>query len=151
MKLNLGCGKRKFDGYENLDWPTDVRKLSYPHGSIDEIVAIHLFEHFYRHEAPKIMEHWVSLLKSHGELILEVPCLDKVLFLFSQNAPPNFTTWGLFGNPAEIEVNESMQHKWCYSKAELSSMMNSFGLIVREEPVKFHKPLRDIRLVGTKP
>lgn len=151
MKLNLGSGKRPFDGYENLDWPTDVRNLTYPVGTIDEIVAIHLFEHFYRHEAPSIMAHWVSLLRSGGQLVLEVPCLDKVLMLFAQGAAPNFTLWGLFGNPAEVAVNESMQHKWCYSKSELRSMMESAGLAVREEPVRFHKSVRDMRLVGTKP
>lgn len=150
MKLNLGCGKRKFDGYENLDWPTDVRNLTYSVGAIDEIVAIHLFEHFYRHEAMDILKHWVSLLKIDGQLVLEVPCLDKILDLFRQGAAPNFTLWGLFGNPAEVAVNDSMQHKWCYSVFELRSMMEAVGLSVREEPVKFHKPLRDMRLVGVK-
>ena len=43
----------------------------------------------------------------------------------------------MFGNPAEVAINESMQHKWCYSLFELRSMMQAAGLAVREEPVKF--------------
>lgn len=151
MRLNLGCGKRKFDGYENIDWPTDVRKLTYPVGTIDEIVAIHLFEHFYRHEALAILHHWSSLLRSGGALVMELPCLDKVLRLFDQGAAVNFTLWGLFGNPADVAKNESMQHKWCYSRTELMVLMEAAGLQVHEEQPLFHKPNRDMRLVGVKP
>lgn len=150
MKLNLGCGNKIFKGYENIDWPTDIRKLDYPSGSCDEIIAIHVFEHFYRHEAIQVLRHWVDLLKVGGSLILELPSLDKILQCFNSNMPDNFTMWGLYGHQVEVIKNKSMQHLWCWRESDLTKEMQNAGLQVRSEPVKFHQPIRDMRLVGVK-
>lgn len=150
MKLNLGCGKKIFDGYENIDWPTDIRKLNYPKESCDEIIAIHVFEHFYRHEALEVLKHWVDLLKPGGKLILELPSLTKILNCFNKKMGPQFTTWGLYGDQAQVIINPSMQHMWCWTENELMEEMQKVNLIVTVEPVKFHKPQRDMRLVGIK-
>lgn len=150
MKLNLGCGKKIFDGYENIDWPTDIRKLSYPKESCDEIIAIHVFEHFYRHEAIEVLKHWVDLLKVGGSLILELPSLDKILNCFSRGLDERFTLWGLYGEQTKVKSNPSMQHLWCWRESELMSEMANAGLQVKSENVRFHKPIRDMRLVGVK-
>lgn len=151
MKLNLGCGGRTMDGYENIDLPTDIRRLDYPPESCEEIVAIHVFEHLYRHEAIKALAHWTSLLQHGGRLVLEMPCFEKVVRFLGIKATAPYTIWPLYGNPAEVEKNTAMQHMWCWGKKELQTEMEKVGLAVTLEQCRFHKPDRDMRLVGVKP
>jgi hypothetical protein len=45
----------------------------------------------------------------------------------------------------------TMQHKWCYSKAEIGALFAEAGFqnVQFEEPF-FHLPQRDLRVVGIK-
>src|SRR5690348_3401520 len=60
IRLNLGAGRRRLDGYINVDLApepppdiqADARALPLPDAYADEILAIHLLEHLYRWEAP---------------------------------------------------------------------------------------------------
>lgn len=73
------------------------------------------------------MADWVRVLKPGGLLVLELPCLDKILRLFAyfvrEKKPidPRLTVWGLYGDPRY--ENEAMTHKWCYSVGELRQIM----------------------------
>lgn len=87
MKLHLGCGEKYLDGYINIDYPPskhsvikvradvyhDVRTLSYPEHSIDEIRSHHLFEHFLRADAIALLMRWRRWLKPGGKLMIETP------------------------------------------------------------------------------
>ena len=87
MKLHLGCGGTYLDGYVNIDFPTsdktimnvkadiyqDIRTLEYAENSIDEIRNHHVFEHFNRLDALKILLQWRGWLKVDGKLIIETP------------------------------------------------------------------------------
>ena len=51
---NLGCGKKKWDGWINVDLHSDIsdikcdlRKLELASDSADAVAAIHVLEHFY--------------------------------------------------------------------------------------------------------
>jgi predicted SAM-dependent methyltransferase len=116
-------------------------------------MAIHVFEHLFRHEAVKALSHWRELLAPDGLLILEMPCLEKVLRNFKHRLSPQMTTWGLYGEQTEIaNGNHAMQHLWCWSVIELREEMLRAGFIdVASEIPRFHKPDRDMRLVGRRP
>ncbi|MCX6800174.1 MAG: methyltransferase domain-containing protein [Candidatus Falkowbacteria bacterium] len=87
MKLHLGCGGTYLDGYINVDFPTsdktimnvkadiyqDIRTLNYPENSIDEIRNHHVFEHFNRVDALKVLLQWRGWLKPGGKLVIETP------------------------------------------------------------------------------
>jgi beta-1,4-mannosyl-glycoprotein beta-1,4-N-acetylglucosaminyltransferase len=79
-KLNIGCGDVLMPGYINIDLYSpaadvkmDARKLEYPDNSIDEISAIHVFEHFSCYEASAILAEWFRVLAPGGKLCLELP------------------------------------------------------------------------------
>ncbi|MBS3903039.1 MAG: NTP transferase domain-containing protein [Anaplasmataceae bacterium] len=86
-KLHLGCGEKYLPGYINIDFPpyehsvikikadmyADIRTLSYPDNSIDEIRTHHMFEHFPRAEALKLLSHWRRWLKPGGKIMIETP------------------------------------------------------------------------------
>lgn len=87
LKLHLGCGEKYLEGYVNIDFPdteqsviktkadvfSNMHDLSYPEGSVDEIRSHHLFEHFSRAEALKLLTRWRSWLKPDGVLVIETP------------------------------------------------------------------------------
>jgi predicted SAM-dependent methyltransferase len=166
VRLNLGCGGRHLKGFINIDFPgnwTGVEPdlahdlstaLPFPDESVDEAHAYHLFEHFYRYDAERILDDWCRTLKPGGRLVLELPCLDKILGLFDlymttgDKVPNNYTMWGLFGDPNY--KNPHMCHKWCYSIAELSGLVSACGLSATLEEPKTHQPIRDMRIVGVK-
>ena len=87
MKLHLGCGEKYLEGYENVDYPQsehsvvkvradkyhEIRTLSYPENSIDEIRSHHLFEHFLRAETVALLMKWRRWLAPGGKLVIETP------------------------------------------------------------------------------
>jgi len=165
VKLNLGCGNKHLQGFVNVDmannWcerkpdlEADVRSLGLPAAYADEIHAYHVFEHFYRYEADDILADWVRILKPGGKLVLELPCLDKILGLFDyfhktgKDLQYNLTMWGLYGDPGY--ENPAMVHRWCYAEAELTDMMERCGLKVSSHKPETHQPVRDMRLEGIK-
>jgi hypothetical protein len=88
MKLHLGCGENRLEGYVNIDQPpashtvqarsvadehADIRRLRYPEGSIEEVRLHHVFEHFPRPVAIGLAASWGSWLRPGGLLHVEVP------------------------------------------------------------------------------
>lgn len=164
--LNIGCGGKIWPGFVNVDAPgnwsgtkpdveADVRDLPFEDGYADEAHAMHVIEHFPRWQTEAVLAEWVRVLKPGGRLVIECPCLDKVLGLFVGYAQrgeplnPRMTLWALYGDPGYMD--ESMVHKWCFGTRELAVLMEQAGLkdVTVEEP-RTHVKVRDMRLVGVK-
>lgn len=159
VKLNLGCGNKIWPGFINVDLMTsaeppdvvsDLRSLPFPDDYADEAHAIHVLEHFYLWDVPDLLLEWKRVLKPGGKLVVEVPCMDKILVLFSK--PPVIlqeTFLGLYGDFASKDPN--MIHKWCYSRLHLKSALRHAGFrdVVAMEP-EHHLKHRDIRVEGIK-
>ena len=90
LRLHLGCGKWRFDGYVNIDYPlaehnvvtqlgadlhADITKLNFPAKSVDEIRLHHVFEHFNRVTALGLLLRWHEWLKPGGRIHIETPDL----------------------------------------------------------------------------
>ncbi len=75
------------DGYVNVDFSpdeqtimnvradvyADIRSLEYPSESIDEVRNHHVFEHFNRVEALRMLAKWRRWLKPGAKLVIETP------------------------------------------------------------------------------
>jgi hypothetical protein len=145
MKLHLGCGQRYLEGYVNVDFPpsqhtvqtasvadlqVDLRTLSYPGSSVDEIRLHHVFEHFPRHDACALAASWQSWLKLGGRLRIEVP--DLILSGLAAVNP--FTSFRrrcvaerhLFGS----HEAEWAAHKEAYSPRQLQELLKALGFVV---------------------
>jgi len=135
----------------NPDIAADLFDLPLPDDFADKARAIHVIEHFQVWDAPKALAEWVRVLKPGGQLVLECPCLEKIIKLYDvPNIPPYMTFWGLYGDP-RLE-DPLMMHKWCFTERMLAGLMQEAGLVkLRPEPPRFHQPARDMRLVGYKP
>lgn len=155
IRLHLGCGPRRWPGFVNVDIDqgdviADVRKMPYEAGTVDEIQAIHLFEHLPRWDAPDALRYWHSLLKAGGLLVIEVPSLDKIMKMYEQGERSHrMILWGLFGDPRYR--NPAMLHQWCWSEDEMGEEVAKVGFSrFRFTEVKFHHRQRDMRLEAVK-
>ena len=162
MRLNLGCGKRILKDYVNVDFPsnayestpdvaTDIRKLPFEDNSVDEIMAIHVWEHFYLNEVNEVIEEWKRVLNPGGKLVLEMPCLDKVVEFLKQGVThPQLTIWPLYGDPS-THKSEADLHKWCWGINALTRFLEKHGFkdIKSEEP-HYHIKERDMRITAIK-
>jgi SAM-dependent methyltransferase len=92
-RLNLGCGWDKRPGYLNVDFQAyhepdlvaDVVNLSMlPDGHYSEIVAQDVLEHLTRAEGPRALREWARLLQPGGVLILRLPNLLGLAYLFTR-------------------------------------------------------------------
>ncbi len=96
MKLHLGCGNKKFDGYVNIDIrkevnpdvADDISNLSqFSDNSADLIYACHVLEHFGRYEYLEVLKRWHNILKSGGILRISVPDLEAVIKKQNEGTP----------------------------------------------------------------
>lgn len=88
MKLNLGCGNRREDGYVNIDIvktaATDqiVNLFQFPwpwhDGDVDEIFAAHFFEHVPSYLRFEFMDECYRVLKPGGIVRFIVPYYSSV-------------------------------------------------------------------------
>ena len=96
IKLNLGCGDKILEGYVNVDViqeragrhpdvNCDIRKLEvFPENYCDEILAVHVVEHFWRWEVEAVLKEWIRVLKPGSKMILECPNLITASKSFSE-------------------------------------------------------------------
>jgi len=170
-KLNLGCGDKILPNYINVDVAVarlgktpdvlcDLRKLTpFEDQSIDEILAVHVVEHFWHWEAVDILKEWVRVLKPGGLMILECPNLLSACLEILQN--PDIATgpgpegqrsmWVLYGDPSWKDP--LMNHCWAYTPRSLGKVMYDAGLMnIRQEPAQFKlREPRDMRIVAERP
>jgi predicted SAM-dependent methyltransferase len=125
MKLNLGGGLQKIPGFTTLDRQTgqEVFPLpAYADGSVDEVRASHILEHFGHREAVDVLKEWVRVLKPGGRLRIAVPDLQKIVARVSDPSAP-VEGWLMGG-----QTDDSDFHKSVYTEAKLRDMLRYVGL-----------------------
>src|SRR5215831_18235639 len=171
LRLNLGCGDKLLPGYVNVDVAEsragakpdvlcDLRALPiFGDDSADEILSVHVVEHFWRWEVLDVLREWVRVLRPGGRIVLECPNLISACeaFLADPDAASGpgqegqRTMWVFYGDPAWKDP--LMVHRWGYTPRSLARLMGEAGLVnVRQEPAQFKlREPRDMRVVGEKP
>jgi len=171
VRLNLGCGNKILPGYVNVDVAParagarpdvicDLRDLSeFDDDSADEILSVHVVEHFWQWEVDELLREWVRVLKPGARMVIECPNLKAACEAFlndpDQRAGPGqrseTTMWVFYGDPAWKDP--LMCHRWGYTPESLGESMKRAGLTaVHQEPAQFKmREPRDMRVVGYKP
>jgi SAM-dependent methyltransferase len=170
-RLNLGCGDKILPGYINVDVVESRRGLKpdvicdlhqlipFEDNSVDEILSVHVVEHFWRWEVLDVLREWVRVLKPRGVMILECPNLlsaaQELLRSPDSAAGPGVegqrSMWVFYGDPAWKDPY--MVHRWGYTPASLGQVMHEAGLVnLSQQPAQFKlREPRDMRIVGEKP
>lgn len=141
---------------EQADVQADLKDLPFDDGYADRIAAIHVVEHFYRWEVEQVLKEWLRVLKPGGQLIIELPCMDKVFDYIAQcyqsKTPlsPTFSWFPLWGDPKYGDA--AMCHKWGYSVAMIIEVLQKAGFEnVKYSKAVYHFPDRDMRITAYKP
>lgn len=166
VKLNIGCGGRRIPGYTGVDAVerpaaeiiAQANAIPLHDGTVDEIMAIHLWEHFYLWDCPAVIAEWKRLLKPRGRLVLELPdiekccrnLLDKVMR--GGKDPAQLSYWGLYGDPRQADPY--MHHRWGWTPATLQAFLTEHGFTnIQQEAPQWHpagRDNRDMRFVSEK-
>ena len=157
LKLHLGCGTNKLDGWVNVDSVKGcapdllhdiTRPLPYENLTIDEILAEDLLEHFDKYMRFVVFADWARVLKLSGKITLQVPNFKKILFRYFKFGFDNFVDF-VFGENmwrSQIYNGHFGNHKWGYSEKSLQGFVKMFGM----EPIMLERKGLNIRLTAEK-
>lgn len=166
MRLNIGCGARRIAGYTGIDAvprpAADIvakaNAIPLASGCADEIMAVHLWEHFYFWECDEVIAEWRRLLRPNGLLVLELPnlikCCENLIAGRSLPGkhPHQLGYWGIFGDPTTRDPY--MGHRWGWTPETLSAFLAEHGFTaIRETPTQWHpvgRNQRDMRIEARK-
>lgn len=157
MKLHLGCGTKKLEGWINIDsveacQPDLLHDISQPlpyeDQSADEILAEDVLEHFDKYLRFVVFYEWIRVLKVGGIVTLQVPDFKKILFKYFKFGYDNFVDF-IFGEnmwESKTYIGHFGNHKWGYSQKTLPAFVQLFGI----EPVNIETKGLNLCLVGEK-
>ncbi len=139
IKLNLGCGTRKKDGWVNIDSAAECRPdirhdlsdpLPFGDLSVDEVLADAVLEHFDKYARHFIVYHWTRVLKVGGVITISVPNFQKIMHRYLKWKFDDFvdTIFGETMWESRYYIGHCGSHKWGYSEKSLKAFLEVFGI-----------------------
>lgn len=157
MKLHLGCGTKRLEGWVNIDSVSECRPdlvhditkpLPYADQAADELLAEDLLEHFDKYIRYLVFYEWVRVLRVGGKITLQVPDFKTILLRYFKFGYDNFVDF-IFGEnlwESKIYIGHFGNHKWGYSQKTLKEFIGLFGI----ETANIRRVGLNIRLEGIK-
>lgn len=175
--LNLGCGGRPLKGWINIDLydyekndssrsgaffdlKMDISDLDVDDETVDEMLLVHVVEHFTRWKTVSLMTHYYQKLKKGGRIIVEMPDLDRCIELYLQGkqaphmntpiGPINMGFSQFYGN--QWDELEYETHRYVWTIREFTSVLKNIGfsMIQANHDAVFHLKGRDMFVVAEK-
>jgi len=142
LKIHLGCGQIRLDGYVNVDHPptehtvqeksvadvhADIRTMDLPSQTITEVRLHHVLEHFPRVEALALLMRWNGWLCHDGLLVVETPDFERSIALLRS---PWFSP--ARRNKVMRHIFGSQEASWAYhydgwSESQFKRVLGSLG------------------------
>lgn len=141
VRVNLGSGDRKKDGYinvdkydESADQQMDLMDLKFENESIDELNSSHSLEHFDKFELEKVLNECYRVLKFGGIFNIEVPNFEYVIKNWISKDEQD--RWGfaedmIFG----LRTNPGQIHKIGFTKDRLTDLLNKHGFEIEKSDI----------------
>jgi len=120
----------------------DARELAHlPRSQFDAVYCSHNLEHYYRHDAVKVLSGFLHVLKEDGFVHIRVPDIGELMrtvvrnnldidsFLYESPAGPITVRDVIYGYAVEIERsgNDFFAHKTGFTQDSLIAMLNGCG------------------------
>ena len=142
MKLHIGSGRKKLDGWTSVDVRrnvgadivADARNINLPAKSVEMIYACHVLEHFKKAEVEHVLKHWVRLLRPGGLLYLAVPSFPGLMYAYEATGDLSAILPALFGGQNYLENI----HYTTFDYASLTGQMAAAG--IKEGGFWYHNP-----------
>jgi predicted SAM-dependent methyltransferase len=135
MKLNIGSGENKVEGFVNIDMEEgcrpdlllDIRKERFPYSdnSVEEAWMTHALEHIERRYWDQLFMEVKRVLIINGKFVLAYPEFSKCATNFLNNKNNNRTFWAatLFG----LQRWPGDYHVTPMDSSELATILESYG------------------------
>jgi GT2 family glycosyltransferase/predicted SAM-dependent methyltransferase len=135
LRLCLGCGPFPMNGFTNIDKSelvkcdlrADVMDLPFDRGTVDEIYAGHLLEHFSFMDGMKALYYWYSLLRKGGAISIVVPNYLHLAKDYVNN--PTAERLKEFNDIYIYSEGQESPHKYAYDENLLTQVMHDAGFI----------------------
>lgn len=125
-RLNLGCGDVQLDGYENLDAKTGdcIFPLAVEPGTVDEVRASHVLEHFPFEHVGSVLTDWAKALRPGGTMKIAVPDFEAIAKSYLEGAemPIQGLVMGGHSDPYD-------HHQAIFDREVLAEVMRAVGLV----------------------
>ena len=139
IKLNLGCGTRKKDGWVNIDSAAECKPdilhdlsdpLPFGDQSVDEVLADAVLEHFDKYARYFIVYDWTRVIKVGGTITIGVPNFQKIMHRYFKWKFDDFvdTIFGETMWESRYYIGHFGSHKWGYSEKSLKAFLEIFGI-----------------------
>ena len=179
LRLHIGCGPNIRPGWVNIDrvarapgvvTDVDPTALPYPDGSVSEVLAEHVFEHFCFAEEERVWREMARVLRPGGTLTIEVPDFEWMCttFLAARDEWKEFYVvgaldhyaghgraldqrWGIlqtmfFGN----QNGPGQFHRSAYTDTKIRAIAAQVGFAAAEVTTLFNKGGQALRAVLTR-
>ncbi len=138
-KLHLGCWKRDWPGFTNVDladFPHIHHKRNvddlglFQEGSFDVVYASHVLEYFPLRDVPRVLAQWRRVLAPAGRLYVAVPDFDGLAKAYQKFADVRLVQGPLFGHMEVATANGAtavLGHKVIYDFKLLRAVLEENG------------------------
>jgi len=130
MKLDLGAGPVSPEGFMprgNVNG-TSIYPLPFDDGSVEEIRASHVLEHFSHAEVPQVLADWFRVLTPGGRMRVAVPDFGKIATNYVMGVPENTAGYVMGG-----QIDAADFHKTIFDRETLRQALATAGLIALEQ------------------
>jgi predicted SAM-dependent methyltransferase len=126
MKLNIGDAGQSAEGYIGIDISRgqDATLLPYEDGSIEEIRASHVLEHFGHDQILPTLKEWIRTLKPGGVLKIGVPDFKELAEHYLAGAHIQIQRYIMGG-----QMDPHDYHKTIFDYELLTETLKQVGLI----------------------
>ena len=140
--LHLGCGRRRIDGFVNIDlnpsaatdYVGSIVELPCRTGSVKRIETYHVIEHLSHRVVKSAVANWHAALSRGGSLIIECPNFDEAVREYLGGCDGRLMNiFGLQRFPGDT-------HVFGYNATRLRRLLEEVGFreVVEEEPIDYH-------------
>lgn len=157
MKLNIGCGYKKLQGYINIDinpyvkpdFVMDAYNLDFNDKHFNEVLASQVIEHLGFFKTKYFLSEANRILNKEKFLIIETPYIEKSfeLFLNSKNIEERERILGwIYGSESR-----GMNHIYCFPTELIEDLLDEFGFEIYKKEFFDYEHLRPaVRYVSFK-
>lgn len=126
VRLNLGAGETNIPGFLPLDIKRGdcIYPLPYADGSVREIRASHVLEHFSHREVPAVLADWARALAPGGLLRVAVPDFQTIAEQYLAGNP-----WPTEGYVMGGHVDADDRHGALFDQEHLTGLLSQAGLL----------------------
>ncbi len=152
VRLNLGSGAVPLEGWDNLDIKDGrgAYPLEVPDGSVDEIRASHVLEHFSHTMTGAIVKHWVDKLAPGGVLRIAVPDFEQVAKRYLAGEPINVQGYAMGGHVDAYDRHGALFDRECLAEVMADAGLERIGTWTSEAEDCASLPI-SLNLMGYKP